>query len=117
MITKTDIINFIAGSLADKVSSSNWIPMTGCDFTERLDNDYSIFIRKTPLASVDKNCTSDFSQYQSLLNIRSQSQDDDKIKKLVVACDSEWQEYEEEDETYRFIISWQFAFIRGNSLF
>ena len=106
-----NINSFIVNQLDSALQGTLWTKETNVNIIGNLGNNYAIYKRERQLSSVLNVSSSEFSKYQSLKDIMV----DDTT--LLIACDSEWVNVNNPDGSHqRYILSWQFAFIRDDDL-
>lgn len=106
-----NINDFIINNLDSALSATSWTNITGMNIVGNLANNFAVFQRVRPVMSVLNLSSNEFSKYQSLVDIMVDG------NTFLVACDSEWVSFDNVDGShYRYILSWQFAFIRDDSL-
>ncbi len=105
------INNFIVNQLDSALKATSWNNITGMNIVGNLAKNFAVYQRTRPVISVLNLSNSEFSKYTSLQDIMV----DDET--LLIACDSEWVNVANPNGSHqRYILSWQFAFIRDDDL-
>lgn len=112
---KQTVIDFVKNNLDEALKPTAWVNINHLDAVGKLAERFSVYRRVRPLASVVNTTANDFLRYGSLQAIRGTE------KVFLIACDSEWKSEDVADDALvqqhtRFILSWQFAYIKNNEL-
>ena len=106
-----NISYFISNQLDSSLTATLWTNITSANIVGNLGNNFAVYQRVRPLASILNVSSSEFSKYKSLKAIIPED------KTFAVACDSEWFSMDNPDGSHRrYILSWQFAFIDKDML-
>lgn len=105
------ITSFIVNQLDSVLQSTSWQNITDAGIVGNLGNSFAVYQRERLLTSVLNVSSNEFSKYRSLQDIMVYE------TTFLVACDAEWVSLNNPDGSHnRFILSWQFAFIRNDLL-
>ena len=111
---KQTVIEYVKENLDTALQQTVWENINHLDAVGKLADRFSVYRRTRPLASVVNSTANDFLRYSSLQAIRGSDET------FLVACDSEWKAEDIDGGTSvqhsRFILSWQFAYIKGDEL-
>ena len=110
MATPSEATTFVKQKLDAIITPFGWTTITHEAYVGVLANKFSVYSRERCLEDLSLNGFDDFTKYQSLMNIRGTGED------IVFACDTEWQTIKTGNTSYRFIISWQFSYIKDEQL-
>ena len=110
MATPSEVTAFVKQSLDGVITQVSWTAITGEDYVGVLADKFSVYSRERCIEDLNLSGFDDFTKYQSLRNIRGTGED------IVFACDTEWQTIKTGNTSYRFIISWQFSYIKDGQL-
>jgi len=110
MATPLEVTTFIKQKLDAIITQLGWTTITNEAYVGVLANKFSVYSRERCLEDLNLNGFDDFTKYQSLMNIRGTGED------IVFACDTEWETVKTGNTSYRFIISWQFSYIKDEQL-
>ena len=110
MAVPSEVTTFVKQKLDAIITPLGWTTITNEAYVGLLANKFSVYSRERCLEDLNLNGFDDFTKYQSLVNIRGTGED------IVFACDTEWQTVKTGNTSYRFIISWQFSYIKDEQL-
>ena len=115
MYMKLKVVEYVRDRLDSALSGTDWVNINHLDAIGKLADKFSVYRRCRELDGVVASSANDFERYQSLQNIRGRDET------FLVACDSEWKAEDVAGDgpvqTHsRFILSWQFAFIKDKTL-
>jgi len=117
MVEVNRIIDYVEKVLPPVLENNGWVNMNNAPSVGRLKEKFAVFGRIAPFKSVI-TVTPDggFEEYTSLRNLRSKCRG-----AFVVGYDSEWVDLHGDEgfnkEWRRFILSWQFSFLKDDKLF
>lgn len=109
---KSTVVAYVKEKLDAVLQHTAWENINHLDVVGKLADRFSVYRRVRPLASLVDTASNDFLRYQSLRAIRGDKET------FLVACDSEWkaEDIADSKEHRRFILSWQFAYIKDGEL-
>ncbi|MBQ9762745.1 MAG: hypothetical protein IJV92_00050 [Phascolarctobacterium sp.] len=110
MAAPSEVTDFVKQKLDGIITPLGWTTITHEAYVGVLDNRFSVYSRERCIEDLNLNGFDDFTKYQSLVNIRGTGED------IVFACDTEWETVKTGNTSYRFIISWQFSYIKDEML-
>ena len=110
MATPSEVTTFVKQKLDAIITPFGWTTITNEAYVGLLANKFSVYSRERCLEDLNLNGFDDFTKYQSLMNIRGTGED------IVFACDTEWETVKTGNTSHRFIISWQFSYIKDEQL-
>lgn len=110
MASPSEVTDFVKEKLDGIITPLGWTTITHEAYVGVLDNRFSVYSRERCIEDLNLNGFDDFTKYQSLVNIRGTGED------IVFACDTEWETVKTGNTSYRFIISWQFSYIKDEML-
>ena len=109
MSTFNEVTNFVKQKLSVLIQKEGWTPITHLSFIGNLANKFCVFSRTRPLASLSLKGFDDFNKLESLKRIQGKGKD------IIFACDTEWMDNPNSNMP-RIILSWQFAYVKGDEL-
>ena len=110
MTTPQEVTTFVKQNLEGIIMRVGWTAITNEDYVGILGNKFSVYSRERSIGALNLTGFDDFTKYQSLVSIRGTGED------IVFACDTEWQTIKTGNTSQRFIISWQFSYIKDEQL-
>lgn len=106
----TNVTKFVETNLTSAIAPAGWVCITNDDYIGELNKKFEVFTKTRSLSTLPLKGMNYFMQYNSLMKIRGNG------KSTIIACDSEWFVPNNSHTETRFILSWQFAFVKDAKL-